>query len=413
MEHKTAKSFYLIPIALVFLLVMSGCSKEEVGWPRWRGPNGDGVSTETDWDSEALAGGLQLLWKTDIGTGYANVAIKKNRLYTMGVKPDGTVVLCLDAETGEEIWQHSIEEFQDPRSTPTLDGKNVYALSLTGILWCLNAKNGNVRWKKDIVEELQVEKISFGYAGSPVIEGNLLILNVNTSGIALNKKTGDLIWNSKIHASEAERNYYATPVVYGDKGNRRVLFLTCIGITSAELESGDQLWSHSLKIREIEWAVDPVVFEDDVIVTTTSHSTLIETAENKPKVLWQNTNLRSDIQTSVLIDGYLYGFNGKADSAFGSLRCINWKTGDLMWQKKMKPAQLISASGKLIILEIDGILRIAEAVPSAYIEISSCDVLGGERKPRKFLSYPIPYNGRIYCRNFAGDLVCIDVSKKS
>ena len=84
-----------------------------------------------------------------------------------------------------------------------------------------------------------------------------------------------------------------------------------------------------------------------------------------------------------------------------------------MWKKQMNPAQLISASGKLIILEIDGILRIAEAVPSAYIEISSCDVLGGERKPRKFLSYPIPYNGRIYCRNFAGDLVCIDVSKKS
>ena len=191
MKQKTSTSVCPILAALIFLLLLTSCGKtREVGWPRFRGPTGDGISTETDWDPQAIIGSPKILWKTDVGKGYSNVVIKDNRLYTLGAKPAGAVVLCIDTETDEEIWQHSIDEFQDPQSTPTLDGKFVYVLSHKGILLCLNAKNGNVRWKKDIVNEFQVEEITCGYAGSPVIERNLLILNVNTSGMALTKKTG-------------------------------------------------------------------------------------------------------------------------------------------------------------------------------------------------------------------------------
>ena len=199
---------------------------------------------------------------------------------------------------------------------------------------CLVAKNGNVRWKKDIVNEFQVEEITYGYAGSPVIEGNLLILNVNTSGMALNKKTGDLIWTSTIHTNKADRGYYATPVIYGDKGKRRLLLTTSVGITSAELQSGNQLWSHNWTPREVDYSVDPVMFENQVFVLTSFWCRLLEIVENIAKVSWQNANLRANIYNSVLIDGYLYGFNGKHDT-FGNLRCIEWKTGNLMWKKKM------------------------------------------------------------------------------
>ena len=82
-----------------------------------------------------------------------------------------------------------------------------------------------------------------------------------------------------------------------------------------------------------------------------------------------------------------------------------------MWDEEMKISSLLSADGKLIILEDDGILRIAEATPSSYQEISSCNVLEGEKKPRIFWTPPVLCNGKIYCRNNYGDLVCIDVSK--
>ena len=145
MKHRSATSVYLILTALILLLLFSDCgvskTEGEVGWPRFRGPTGDGISTETDWDPEALTGGPRVLWKTDIGKGHSNVAIRNDRLYTLDAKHEGTVeVLCLDAETGTEIWQHSFDESHDPLSTPTIDGGFVYALTHDGILLCLRTK---------------------------------------------------------------------------------------------------------------------------------------------------------------------------------------------------------------------------------------------------------------------------------
>ena len=93
------------------------------------------------------------------------------------------------------------------------------------------------------------------------------------------------------------------------------------------------------------------------------------------------------------------------------LRCIEWKTGSVMWEKKMKHATLMAADDKLFILETDGTLRIANATASSYEELSSADVLEGANKSRIFASPPVLYRGRVYCRNFAGDLVCIDMRK--
>jgi hypothetical protein len=122
-------------------------------WPRWRGPNGDGISMETDWNPEALAEGPKILWKMDVGVGYSNVAIEDNRLYTIGMGQNRkeNVVSCLNTDNGEVIWQYSFESFYIPQSTPTIDGKYVYALSYGGLLLCLNAKNGKLQWEKDLV----------------------------------------------------------------------------------------------------------------------------------------------------------------------------------------------------------------------------------------------------------------------
>ena len=417
MLHKSVTLVYLARAALISLLLLSDCGggekEQEIGWPRFRGPRGDGISTETEWDPKALNGGPRVLWKKNVGEGLSNVAIRNNHLYTMGARPEGVVVVvCLDAEKGTEFWQHSIVEPQPSYSTPTLDGNSVYALSNKGILMCLNAKNGKVRWQKDIVEEFQVEKVKYGYAGSPVIAGDSLFLNVNASGLALNKNTGDLIWTSEPHTHKGHREYYGTPVIYGSHGKQGLLLAACIGITSVELESGNKLWSHTWTPAEIDYGVNPVVFENKVFVSTTSSFVNLEIGENEPQVIWQNNNLMSEMYNSVLADKYLYGFHGIHDKP-GTLRCIEWETGNLMWEKKMKPVQLISANGKLIILEQIGTLHFVEASPSGYAELSSCDVVENEPRPGRFYTNPVLYKGRIYCRNLAGDLICIDVSMQS
>ena len=150
---------------------------------------------------------------------------------------------------------------------------------------------------------------------------------------------------------------------------------------------------------------------------------MLETKGTDPQEIWNNTKLNTAMATAVLVDGYLYGTHKPIEYFVmpddwstmlrldWPVRCIDAKTGAVIWEKSMKHVSLIAADGKLIMLGNDGTLRIAEATPSSYKELSSVDVFGGEKRPRIFATPPVLCNGKIYCRNYAGDLVCIDVSK--
>ena len=112
--------------------------EKDYDWPRWRGPNGDGISKETGWNPAALKDGPRILWKANVGMGYSNVAIKDNRLYTMGCKGREYTIVCLNAETGKEIWRRVVSEnLMEPQATPAIDGEFLYALSKEGLLLCL------------------------------------------------------------------------------------------------------------------------------------------------------------------------------------------------------------------------------------------------------------------------------------
>jgi len=189
---------------------------------------------------------------------------------------------------------------------------------------------------------------------------------------------------------------------------------------AVDVETGEVLWLY-------EWdfyggngqIIDPLIFDNKVLIggvkfnAMDSGIVLLDISKKNPKVLWKSLNMDSYISSPVLVDGYIYGCHGGPEYTYNELRCLNPETGELMWVQELNgvPLSLIAADGKLVILEADGTLRIAEAKPSAYREISSVDVLEGKRTLRQFWTPPVLCNGKIYCRNFAGDLVCIDVSK--
>jgi outer membrane protein assembly factor BamB len=422
---KTRTLIFILFLCLFGIYVVVG-NADDFEWPRWRGPNGDGISMETDWDPEALAEGPKVQWKGDIGAGYSNVAIKENRLYTIGGGQTSkeNVVYCLNADNGEVIWQYIFETSQSiewPQSTPTIDDKYVYALNKEGLLLCLKAKNGKVRWKKDLVSEYDVVKPHYGFAASPVIEGEFVIITANTSGIALNKKTGKKVWGSdkppeKLGLSASTGPHYATPVLYDYEEKRYAVISSYIGLHAVEVETGKVFWLYEWEpLREVQ-TTDPLIFDKYVFITQYDEkygSALLEIGGGEPKVLWESLNMESNVSSPVMIDGYIYGSEGGPYPHRGSLQCLDAKTGDLMWEDKLngEPISLMAADGKLIILDEDGTLYIAEATPSSYKEISSGDVLEGENKSRKFHTPPVLYKGKIYVRSLAGDLVCIYVSK--
>ena len=424
------KTLVCVLVIFVFGISMQYGIAGDFDWPRWRGPNGDGISLETDWNPEALDGDLNVIWKINIGIGCSNVVIRDSYLYTMGYEGIEDIVYCLNAETGKEVWRYSYESCLSAygtQATPTIDEKYIYTLSTEGMIFCLKLKNGKPRWKKDL-SEYNAVKPHYGYAASPVVEGGLIILTSNTSGMVLDKKTGKMIWNSekppdKIDAlwpKEADGVDYSTPVIYDFGEKRYALLSSWEGMHSVEITTGDVLWVFEWPLYHGSQIPDPLFFNDKVFLAQVCYghssigSLLLDVGGKEPRIIWENMRFSSEMSSPILIDGYIYLSTGGGRGVFGSVACLNVDTGELMWEagkNNWRPPSITVVDNKLIILDEKGTLRIAEATPTAYQEISSCDVLEGEKKGRNFWTPPVFCNGKIYCRNLFGDLVCIDVSK--
>ena len=191
-----------IPAAAVLLtlLVTFGCTKtaDKVGfsWPQWRGPDGNGLSKETEWDPASIAI-ERIAWTADIGMGYSNIVIQDGRLYSIGRTREGPKVSCLDAVTGKLRWERIFATSLPPQATPAVDGRPSFGLTNEGSLFAFDARTGKQRWERDLVGEYGAVKPYYGFGGSPMVDGDLLILNANTSGMALRRSTGELVWASE------------------------------------------------------------------------------------------------------------------------------------------------------------------------------------------------------------------------
>jgi len=376
-------------------------------WPQWRGPRADGISAESDWDPAALSKGPRILWRTNVGLGYSSVAVKGDLLYTMGNVRGQDSVVCLDTRTGREIWSYSYParsmQYPGPRATPTIDGNALYTLSSDGQLICFSAVTGTILWRSNIVADFGARPPNWGFAGSLVVEGDLLLVNAGPSGLALYKQNGKLAWSSG-----AGTGGYATPVLYTLKGKRYAAVFGRRAIYGVEARTGKRAWSYPWVTGNDVNAADPLVFGDRVFISSNygSGSAMFDISGREPKLLWRNGSMNSHFSSFVLIDGYIYGNDGFAGRRSGVFRCLEAETGREMWSESLGFGSLIAADGKLILLTEQGDLHVAWVTPSGYREIS---------RARSILSSscwtpPVLCDGRIYLRNHRGELVCLDMS---
>jgi outer membrane protein assembly factor BamB len=378
-----------------------------VDWPQWRGVNRDGISSEkispTSWGKD----GPKEIWRKEVGTGVSSVVVRGGRLYTMGNKGGTDVVACLDASTGAEIWRHTYpqgleaRQFEGgPAGTPTVDGDRVYTLSHAGDLFCLSATSGKVLWSKNLLRDFGGIRQKWGYSASPLVDGNLVILDAggpSASTVALDKNTGVVKWKAGSDGAG-----YSSPVAFDLAGTRCIAIFKADALVGLNAANGQELWRFPWQTSYDVNAPTPIVSGNKIFVTSGygTGCALIQVSPGKVTEIWRNKNMRSQLASPVLIQGSLYGIDGNVGA--GELRCLDFGNGQIKWRQNVGGGTLIAAGGYLLALSERGELVVAEASSTNYREVARAQVLGGHSWVA-----PAVADGKIYCKNNQGTLVCL------
>lgn len=416
-KFEVSRKRFVVGVCIIGLILVHSAALFAADWPNWRGPDHNGISKERDYNPKFPDSGPNILWKKSIGIGFSSVSVSGNRVYTTGnsgtketrkSKDNKDTIYCFDAKTGREIWTYSFLAALDPvryeggpNATPTVDGDKLYCFAREGDIFCFNAADGKLIWQKNMITDFGLKLIVYGYSSSPMIFRDMLILNGGTHGFALDKNNGELLWKTNKKSAVG----YSTPVFLDIGKEKCGLFFTGDALRCVNLKNGDQLWEYPWKTRHNLNAADPVVSGDTVFISSGygTGCALLKFDNSKAELLWQNKEMRNHFNASVLLDGYIYGFDES------QLKCLKLSDGSVEWSlDDFGKGSLMIAGDKLIILSDKGLLVTANATHEKFDKISEAKIL-----TKRCWSMPVLSDAKLYARGSAsGDLVCVDMSIK-
>jgi outer membrane protein assembly factor BamB len=389
-------------------------------WPGFLGPHRNGKSDEHGLPGTWPAGGPPVVWQQVIGTGYAAPAIADGRLFHFARFGNADRLTCMNALTGEELWQcEHPSEYEDmlgynngPRATPVVDGNLVYTYSAEGLLQCVRVADGEPVWRIDTMRDFHVVKNFFGVGSTPLVWGDLLMVNVggspqgsppdvySASGnvrpagsavVAFEKHTGKVRWQTGEDLAS-----YASPVMARIGGRDIVFMFARSGLMAIDPVKGQTITTFPWRARILESvnASTPVVTGDEVFISETYQpgSALVRFTGTALEEVWSDRSRRRDRamalhwNTPIEHGGYLYGSSGY-HSPEAELRCIEWKSGKVMWSEPgMGRSSLLLIEDTLVCLSEDGTLRMIRATPERYTELAEWALVAQDGAP--LLSYP-------------------------
>lgn len=382
-------------------------------WPFFRGPQYNGVSSETGWSTEWPESGPIVAWQTNVGVGASSVVVSGDRVVTMGNRDDRDTVWCVAASTGHVAWKYEYQCELNPRqfeggpaSTPTIADGRVYTLAWDGQLHCLDLASGRLLWRKHLVRDFRGRYSNWKYAGSPLVIDGVVILDTGADGdstVALDAATGEKIWGSG-----SDLAGYSTPIPFRDGSRRGVLVFKARAMVALDRATGEELWRIPWKTFYDCNASSPTVTGDKLFISTgyggrLARGAWFQLTGKEPRQLWVNQDIETRMNSAVLCDGHVYCIS---EIRGGRLMCAALESGQAVWEEASfaRFGTLMIADGKLIVLDEPGTLVIAAADPRGYREMARAKVLDS----RSWVM-PVLANGRIYVRSNKGQLVCLDV----
>ncbi len=464
-------------LAVLLLALFIGgadAADNDEDWPRFLGPNANNISSETKlierWDTN----GPPVLWEKSVGAGYSAPSVRGDLLVLHHRVKDEEIVEAFSATNGATRWRHAYpSRFVDPygynngpRCTPLLTSNRCYTFGAEGRLICLDLLTGKLVWQRETSKDWDVPQAFFGVGSTPLLEGHRLIVMVggqlNAGVVALDPGTGKTLWENVGKTNwhgvttlgwRAENPYtwsgieksasYSTPVAATIHGQRHLFCLMRQGLVSLNPTNGAirfSRWFQSFANDSVN-AMCPVVQDDLVLISAAYYRVGAVLLRVKPDGKsfdevwriprhpmdrdpvtkeWVPPVLEIHWNTPVLVDGYLYAFSGR-DEPDASFRCVEFKTGKLMWSRDEKwqkhpphgsqfpvygRGSAILADGKLIALGEGGKLGMFKPDPTHPEEICSYQVrqLGYPCWAAPVLSRKRLYlrsEDRLICLNFA------------
>lgn len=381
-------------------------------WHQWRGPKRDAVSTEKGLLKKWGEDGPPLAWKSSgLGSGFASIVIADGRIFTMGRRKNAEHLIALSGKDGKELWSLKVgtDAADEPSSTPTVDGDRVYAVGTRGDLLCATV-TGKELWKKSYVTDFGGSVPTWKYCESPLVDGDKLICSPGSRDatlVALNKKTGDVIWKTAVPNGGGNGSGYSSVVISEGAGVRQYVQLLgagtgCIGVDAAK---GKLLWKYE-RVGNGTASIPTPIVDGNYVFCSSGYGTgaaLLELHAEKggvtaSEVYFLNGN---DFQNHhggmIHVGPYIYCGHGHNQ---GFPICIDMKSGKTVWGGKQRgagtgSAAVVYADGKLYFRYQDGIMALVDASKDGYQLDGSFKI---PEVSRESWSHPVVAGGKLYLR---------------
>lgn len=420
MTTRTRNPYQIVLLALLLSFAATLHAKD---WPQWRGPNRDGVSKETGLLKEWPASGPALLWQQkDIGSGYSTPAIVGDRIYVISNKgTENEFVQALDTKDGKQVWSTTIgkvgpnqgPQYPGSRTTPTVDGELLIALGSDGDLACLETKTGKIRWQKNFRADFSGQPGTWAYSESPLVDGDAVVCvpgGGTATVVALNKKTGDVIWKTALPT--ADQAAYASPIIVEVNGVKQYVEFLQKGLVGLDAKTGKLLWRYEKTAQGSPANIPTPVADKNYIYSAAGRSggglvkINVKDGGFEAEQVYFSPKVPTAIGGVVKVGDYLYGTTGQG------LMCAEFVTGDSKWQESgVGPGSVCYADGRLYVHGENGDVALVEATSDGYHEKGRFSPPGKPEyanQMQKSWSYPAIADGRLYIRDREA-LWCYDI----
>ena len=349
---------------------------------------------------------LTVLWKRALGPGNSRIAVAGGLAVTLFSDGEWDLLLALDVASGDEIWRYRIAPTyvghdgsrDGPHASPVIDAGTVYGLGPAGHLFAVDLASGEEIWSQSIADETATMPLFWGFASTPLVEDDLLIVQTGGSDtrsiVAMDKRTGAQRWSVGGY-----RVGYQSPAVMTLAGTRQIVAVGNNRMTGIAPRTGQILWTQERSGSTEDGSSEAASLGPNRFLVTSSATERtsdgavyrVERSDDGFVVeeQWSSRALRGSYAVPVLHGGRLYGFRG----AF--LTCIDPVTGEPLWRSRQPGGRnLVLAGERLVIVGVNGILALAATSTTGYEEIARVPVF-----ERGAYTAPTLAEGIVYLRN--------------